>query len=343
MALFQSDSNRIGLDIGTTGLRLVQVRGSDHKLVTYGSVPVESKVVQSDAEVDRQQIVAAVKKLLGDSKVTSKTVVAGLPSAKVFSSLINLPKMSVGELEKSVRYQAEQHVPMALNQVKLDWMVVGETADGKQQEVLIVAAPISLAERYLSILEGSGLEVAALEPDAFALARALVSANDVAAVALDVGASATDLVTVHNSFPKLIRSIPVGGDTFVKAAAQMLNLETEQAFQFVYKFGLAQGKLEGQVHKAIKSSIDSLVSELDKSIKFFVGRYKDVKINKVILTGKASLVPEFPAYLANSVNLPVEIGNSWAHIATPTDLQQQLMELSNQFAVACGLAIREAR
>lgn len=340
--MFKKETEFIGLDIGTTGLRLVQIKRDKEafRLSTYGHLPMDSKVLQSDSTIDRGQLTAAIKKLLAEAQVSTKNVVAGLPSAKVFTSLISLPKMTQAELAQSVQYQAEQHVPMALDQVKLDWMLVGESADGKQQEVLLVAAPISLSERYLSLLEAAGLEVVALEPDALALSRALVNAQDQAVVLLDVGANSTDLVTVFAGFPKLIRAIPTGGDSFVKAAAQTLNLETDQAFQFVYKFGLAQTKMEGQVKKAIKPPIDNLVSELDKSIKFFLNRYKDLKIAKIILTGQASMVPEFPAYIANSVNLPVEIGNSWAHIDVPADLQPKLMELSSQFAVAAGLAIR---
>lgn len=340
--MFKKDTESIGLDIGTTGLRLVQVKNDKEnaRLVTYGHLAMDSKVLQSDSAVDRGQLTAGIKKLLAQTQISTKNVVAGLPSSKVFTSLISLPKMTPAELAQSVQYQAEQHVPMAIDQVKLDWMIVGETAGGKQQEILLVAAPISLAERYLTILEAAGLNAIALEPDALALARALANPQDSVSVVLDVGANSTDLVTTHTGKPKLVRSIPTGGDTFVRAASQALNLEPEQAYQFVYKFGLAQTKMEGQVKKAIQTTVDSLVSEIDKSNKFFLNRYKDAKISKLVLTGKASMIPELPAYIANGVNLPVEIGNSWAQISTPADLQTKLMEVSNEYAVACGLALR---
>lgn len=342
MAFLKRETNFVGIDIGTTGIRLVQARGDkpNAKLVTYGVTTLDTKVAQSDAEIDRQQIITVIKNLLEQSRSSARKVVSGLPSSKVFSTLVSLPNMSPQELEKAVRYQAEQHIPMALDQVKLDWMFAGQSPENNQQEVLIVAVPKTLAERQLGILEAAGLEVLALEPDALALARSLVRPEDKAVVVLDVGSNSTDLVTVHNGIPKLIRSIPIGGNSFIAAATQSLNLEPNQAQQFVYKFGLAQTKFEGQVFKAISSHVDSLVSELDKSIKFFTGRYKNVSVEKVILTGQASTIPEFPSYIANSVRLPVEIGNSWLHINSPVNLQQQLMQLSNQFAVACGLAIR---
>jgi type IV pilus assembly protein PilM len=342
MSFMKTDTNQVGLDIGTTGIRVVELKNphTSPKLVAYGSVDIDTKVVQSDAQIDRQAVSDAVSKLLTEAKISSKNVIAGLPSAKVFASLVNMPKMSEQEMSKSIRYQAEQYVPMNLDQVKLDHAVVGETPDGKQQEVLLVGSPISLAERYLHLLESVGLDVQALEPDASALARSLVNNKDAAVVILDMGALSTDLVTVHNGQPKLIRSIPVGGETFVKTASQSLNIEPQQAFQFVYKFGLTTSKLEGQVRGAIKNNVDSLVSELDKSNKFFLSRYKNLKLSKVIITGKASILPEFPAYLANAINLPVEIGNAWGRINVSGDQQQSVLGVANRFAVAAGLALR---
>lgn len=341
MAIFAGETETIGVDIGTTGVRLVQLKSGkgDRRLQTYGVTTMEAKLSESDAQVDRSQMVSIIRNLVAQSRATGKKVVSGLPSAKVFSSLVELPQMNPQDMEKAVKFQAEQHIPMALDQVKLDWLPVGSREDGKQ-EVLIIAAPKTLVERQFSILQEAGLEVVALEPDAMALARALVRPEDNAVVVLDIGANSTDLVTAHNGQPKLIRSIPIGGDTLVKAAAQILNLDIDQALQFVYKFGLAQSKMEGQVKRSIQPSVDNLLSELDKSIKFFTSRYNGVNLDKVVLTGKASMVPELPAYIANSVRLPVEIGNSWLHINTPVNLQAKLMELSNQFAVACGLSLR---
>ena len=207
-------------------------------------------------------------------------------------------------------------------------------------EVLLVGAPKSLAESYLNLIEMADLEPAAIEPDAFGLARALVAAATAAVVVLNIGANSTDLTIVYKGSPRLIRSIPIGGEILVKTVAQNLNLEHEQASQFLYKFGLAEGKLEGQVLKAIKNSIEILTNELDKSNKFFVSRYKNVKVEKIVITGGSSQLPELPSFLANCTGLPVEIGNSWSTISYVPGLQDQLLNVSNLFSVAAGLAIR---
>src|SRR5205085_8064463 len=116
---------------------------------------------------------------------------------------------------------------------------------------------------------------------------------------LDIGSKATDLIITMNGAPRLIRSIPTGTEAILRAAAQNLNIDDKQAQQFVFKFGLAKEKLEGQIYHAIISTIDLLVGEIEKSIKFFQARYVNTKVEHIIVTGGASALPEFPLYIAN--------------------------------------------
>jgi type IV pilus assembly protein PilM len=267
-------------------------------------------------------------------------VVVGLPSNKVFTTVITTPKLDNAQLAKAIRYQAEQYIPMALDQVKLDWAVVDQSKDGKQLEVLLVAAPNSAVEKYMSILEKAGLEPLALEANATAVARALVPPSSLAVAMVDFGSLESDISIVWNNSPRLIRSVSVGGLTLVKAVAQNLGLDEVQATQFTYKFGLTQSKLEGQVFKAIKPTLDNLVSEVEKSVKYFSGRYPEVKLEKLVITGAASALPELGPFLANSTGMPVEFGNAWVNVSYPSGLQEKLMGLSSEYAAAVGLAGR---
>jgi Tfp pilus assembly PilM family ATPase len=157
---------------------------------------------------------------------------------------------------------------------------------------------------------------------------------------VDFGALDSDISIVWNNAPRLIRSVSVGGLTLVRSVAQNLGLDEVQATQFTYKFGLTQSKLEGQVFKSIKPTLDNLVSEVEKSAKYFTGRYPDVKIEKLVVTGSASALPELGPFLANSTGLPVEFGNAWINVAYPSGLQEKLMGLSSEYAAAVGLASR---
>jgi type IV pilus assembly protein PilM len=342
MGLFVKDTEFFGLDIGSTAIRLVQLRrGSVHPaLVAYGAVPVPANLTSSDSKMDQDKISELVKQLVRENHVSLKNVVVGLPSNKVFATVITTPKLDNAQLAKAIRYQAEQYIPMALDQVKLDWAVVDQSKDGNQLEVLLLAAPNSAIDKYVSILEKAGLEPLALEANATAVARALIPTNNLAVVLVDFGALDSDISIVWNNAPRLIRSVAVGGLTLVRAVAQNLGLDEVQATQFTYKFGLTQSKLEGQVFKAIKPTLENLVSEVEKSVKYFTGRYPDVKLEKLVVTGSASALPELGPFLANSTGLPVEFGNAWVNVSYPSGLQEKLMNMSSEYGAAVGLAGR---
>lgn len=342
MGLFVKDTEFIGLDIGSTAIRLIQLRrgGTHPALAAYGSVPVPGNITTSDSKMDQDKVADLIRQLVHDNHIPVKNVVMGLPASKVFATVITTPKLDHAQLTKAIRYQAEQYIPMNINQVKLDHAVIDQSPDGKNLEVLLIAAPNSVVEKYVSIAEKAGLEPLALEANAVAVARALVPPSNLAVAIVDLGSLDSDITIVWNNSPRLMRSVSVGGTTFVKSVAQNLGLDEVQAMQFTYKFGLTQSKLEGQVYKAIKPTLDNLVSELDKSVKFFVGRYPDVKLEKLVVTGAAAALPELGPYLANTMGMPVEFGNAWVNVSYPSNLQDQLMGLSSEFAGAVGLAGR---
>lgn len=336
-------SDFFAIDIGTTAVRAVQLRGSSNKsLVRYGSVPVDVKTSQSDSASDQKRLADAITTLVRQSGITIRDVVVGIPSNKMFATVVDFPRLPAAELMKTVQYQLDAHIPMPLDESKVDWAVVGDSPKNKDSvEVLIAAVSNSYAEARLDMLESIGLNVVAIEPDALALIRALLPQEAAGTyLVLDIGENATDLVITHLGNPRLIRSIPTGGSTFVKSAKQNLNVDDKQAAQFVYKFGLNPDKLEGQVYRAIEPTVDGLIGEVAKSIKFFGSRYGDVAIEKIVVSGGASTLPGFPLYLANKLGIQVEIGNSWLNVSYPQEKHNDLIALSNHFSVAVGLAER---
>lgn len=336
-------SDFFALDIGTTAVRAVQLRGGSQKsLAKYGSMPVDIKISQSDSAEDKRKLGDAVSKLLSQAKISTKDVVVGIPSNRMFATVVDFPKLSNSELKKTIEYQADTHVPMSKEEAKIDWAILGDSPSGADKtEVLIASVSNKYAEGRLEMLESLGLNVVAIEPDALALSRSLLK-HDLqgANLILDIGAQATDLVVVLNQSPRLIRSIPTGGEAFVKAAVQNLNIDEKQATQFVYKFGLNADKMEGQVARAIESTVDSIVTEVQKSIKFFTTRYAGVNIEKIVVSGGASTLPGFPLHVANKLGVQVEIGNAWQNVSYPQSKHNDLIALSNHFAVAVGLAER---
>ncbi len=343
MGLLSGIGDFFGLDIGTSAIRVVQVKTSGRQsvLLRYGQVPIDTKTAQSDSQTDQKHLVEAITKLVNDVGITTRNVAVGVPANHSFATVADIPRLEEAELKRTIEYQAESFIPQSLNEVKLDWAMLGDSpVDRSKVEVLFATVPNDFAEARLNILEGAGFNIVALEPEALALVRALTPPTTTTPqMILDIGNQATDLIITYGGNPRLIRSIPTGGTSFIKAAMQNLNVDEAQARQFVFKFGLSQNKLEGQVFKALQHTVDSLIGEVDKSAKFFKTRYNQ-DLEKIVVTGGASTLPEFPLYLANQAHLAVEIGNTWNNISYPRDRYNELIAVSSQFGVAAGLALR---
>lgn len=333
--------------MGISAARVVQLKGAGpiKTLDRYGSVPFSGTLALSDSKNDRAQVAQVVANLVKQIGITTPNVAVNLPSSHVFTTVVEVDKMAPDELGKSIRYQAESFIPTPLAKSKIDWTVIGDSPKApNKSEVLLSSVPNEFVEGRLDMLESVGLNVIAFEPDSMALVRAVVG-RDVTTpqMVLDIGSASTDLVITMAGAPHLTRSIPIGWRAFVTAAMQVLNISAEQAQQFVLKFGVSKDKLEGQVYRAIIPTVDNLMNEIDKSIKFLQERYPNTKLERIIVTGHASTLPELPLYIANKFGVNVEIGNAWLNVSSPPDKQNELMAASNSFAVAAGLAERELK
>ncbi len=341
---FSGVSDFFGLDIGSTAVRLVQLRGAGlpKVLVKYAYVPLDSNISLSDSKSDQQKLAQTIAQLVSQAHVTTRNVAVGIPSSRVFTTVADVDRLPGNEMAKAIRYQADSLIPTPLAESKIDWAILGDApSDKTKQKVLLSSVPNAFVESRLDMLESIGLNVVAFEPDNLAMARSLIAPDAAEAqLLLDVGRKSTDLVVTLNGVPHLTRSIPTGVEAVVRSAMQNLNIDEKQADQFVFKFGLSKDKLEGQVYQAISTTIDLLTTEIDKSIKFFQTRYTTAKIERMVVTGGASVIPEFPLYLANKFGVNVEIGNAWRNVTFSRDRQNELLAISNQFGVAVGLAER---
>lgn len=344
MGLLTGVSDFFGLDIGTTAVRMVHLHGSGvvKSLVRYAYAPLDPKIAMSESRSDQQKVIEVIRQALGESNIATRNVVVGLPSHKVFTTLVDVERLSLADLAKTIRYQADSLIPTPIDESKIDWALVGDSPqDPAKVEILLSSVGNEFVEARLDLLESIGLNVIAFEPDNLAFTRALVSPeSNTPQMVVDMGSKSTDIVVIMGGAPRLTRSIPTGTEALVTAAMQNLSIEREQADQFVFKFGLGKDKLEGQIYNAILGTVDLLIGELEKSVKFFESRYQNAKVETIIVTGGASALPEFPLYIANKFGIGVEIGNAWRNVAFPPERQNELLALSNHFGVAAGLAER---
>ncbi len=345
MGLIKSVGAFFALDIGTNAVRVVQLSKAGPtawNLDYYNYVPVDAKTVSSDSPEARRRLGEVIMTAVGQSGIKTKDVAIGLPSQKTFTTVIDVPNMPLDELKNTIKYQTDQYIPMAVDEAKTDWCLLGQSLhDPKQLEVLLTSTAIAYSEDRLEFIEGLGFNVIAAEPEPLAMIRSLlpVGAND-ARLIVDMGEQSTDIVMTYGDTPRLVRTIPLGLNSLVKAAVQNLNVKDDQARQFILKFGLAPDRLEGQVLRAIESTLGNFTSELTKSIKFFQTRYPSIPVSGLLLAGFATTIPRLSEYVSAKTEIAATPANPWQKVRVSQNVQQQLLPVANEFATAVGLAQR---
>jgi type IV pilus assembly protein PilM len=344
MALLKGGGDFFALDIGTNAVRVVQLTpsGSGWALQHFGYAPLDEKTAAAAGPENLRHLGDVIMTAIGQSGIKEKNVVIGLPSSKTFTTVIEIPAMPEAELKNTLKYQVDQYIPMAASEAKVDWALLGTSLhDQKQLEVLIASTANAYAEERLEFIESLGLNVIAAEPDPLAMVRSLLPAGvKDARLIIDMGDSSTDLAITFGDSPRLVRTIPTGVKSLIKAAVQNLNVQEDQARQFILKFGLAPDRLEGQVYRAIESTLENFASELTKSIKFFQTRYPNTPVGGIMLSGYAAVVPQFGDYVAAKTGVKAQLANPWQNVRVSQADQQQLGAVAAEFATVIGLAQR---
>lgn len=345
MNILKGVGDFFGMDIGTTSIRIVQLSGDAAKgwsLQRYAYVPVDERTIQDSSELGRKKFQDIIKTAVSQAGIRTKNIAVGLPAGKTFTSIVETENQDQKDLERTIRYQLDQYIPMAVEEAKADYKILGPSPnDPAKAEVLVSSTAKEYAEKTLEMVEGMGFNVVAMEPEPLAMARALMPAGAVdARMIVDLGERTTDLVVVFHGAPRLVRSIPGGFDQLVKTVASALSVREDQARQFILKFGLAQDKIEGQVFKALDSTLEAFASELTKSVLFFQGKYTNVKVGGIILSGFAEIIPFIAEYIEAKTDVPTMQGNPWQMVRVSPEQQNALINVASEFAVAIGLAER---
>lgn len=345
MRLTKGLGDFFGLDIGTNAVRVVQLSRTSNgwNLQHYGYAPVDAKITGSDSPEARRKLGEVIMTAVGQSGIKTSNVAIGLPSSKTFTTVIDVPKVSEQELKATMKYQVDQYIPMAVEDAKVDWALLGDSLREKgEYEVLLTSAAISYVEDRLEFIEGLGFNVIAEEPDPIAMLRSLAPSDSTnAKMILDIGEHSTDLAVVYGDMPRLVRTIPSGLQALVKAAVQNLNVQEDQARQFIVKFGLTPDRLEGQVLRAVDSVLDNFAAEVVKSIKFFQTRYPSIAVSGILLSGFGAAIPMMDSYLSSKTGVQAITANPWQRVSMQPADQQKLASIASEFATVVGLAQRE--
>ncbi len=348
MSLLQS-VNYLGIDIGSTGIKVVELKKEKGKikLVNYG-FSEHKKHASIDWQKNTRLASELLLKILKEAGINSKNAVSALPTFSVFSSVLNLSSSDKKDIPSAVHWEAKKVIPLPLEEMILDWRVLddgeknqNQGKKGKNKKVLLTGAPRSLVKKYTEVFKMAEINLLSLETETFSLIRSLLGGDKSTIMLVEIGASTTDVSIVDNNIPTLSRSIDVGGSAITEALSKKMNMKIAQAEQFKYDLCMSSLNSGGsEMPGAVVDIISPIVNEIKYAINLF--QTKSGKITeKIVLSGGSALLPNICGYLSKILDKKVIIGDPWARLSYPADLKPLLNEIGPRMAVAIGLAMRE--
>ncbi len=354
------ESSKLGIDVGTAAIKIVELDKSGGRFVlkNYGLFELKgtdtqsanTNIGQSILKLPDEEIIWGLKELIKKSNIKTKSAVASIPSFSTFTTIIEMPYLSEQELAKALPFEARKYIPIPLEEVILDWSIIDvtnptpPTTPNSQPkptsvQVFIAAVPKNETERYRRIMTGAGLNLKALELENTALIRALLG-NDLSPTAIvNIGGRSTSIVIVDKGYERVSHNYEVGGFEITKSIARSLNVSLEKAEELKRKMGMKEAD-ENIVNEAMVSLIDMMAFETKKTINNYEG-IKNQKVSRVLLVGGLTNMPSFASYFKQKLNMDVYGANAFSRIMYPESLNPVIQELANTFSIAAGLGMRD--
>jgi type IV pilus assembly protein PilM len=335
----------IGLDLGSGNFRAIEISGKEKKY-HISSFAVSNTISFSE----EASYIQNLKDLIKEHKMTAKDVYLSLPERTVFSTILKIPSMSEKEIKGYLEYESERIFPRPLAEISYSFEVLGNDAvENNKLEVLVIATPNNIVEKYMKIAKGAGFSVKGIEPETFSITRALnryVKPSSSSGIMIaNIGLMGTDLVILREGFIRFSKAYPIGGDTFTKALQESLGLALDQAEEYKKTYGLEVNVMEGKIFNVLKPFVDSIVNEINRAKNFYVARNQGIYIGKVVFTGGSALMPGLLYYMASTLDFEVELANPFAGIEFGTsiteDAKNSVINRGPMFTVSTGLALKE--
>lgn len=335
-----------GLDIGTNTIKAVELSSNKQGFNLDACIvsPMPPKGMLSESPVDEEEMAQAIKKAISDAGISSKRVNIALPDNQVYTKIVDMPHLSDRELASAIYWEAEQYIPIPLSSVSLAWNVINRAVSvDEKMSVLMVGAPGLVVKKYQKILSMAGLSVNAMETDTLATVRSMTTfippASLTPIIIVNIGTISTSLAIVLGQRLVITYSLPIGGAAISRAISADFGLSDVQAEEYKRAYGISNSPLGQRIGKATEPVMSSILSEVKKAIVYFSQRYKDNKIQQIILSGGSAKIPGIDAYFVNGSGIETVIANPWKVMGS-SNVPKEILDNAPDYSVAVGLSLR---
>ena len=347
MFLFKNKKEVVGVDIGSSSVKVVQlkdVKGS-LQLLNAGIFPLPPEAIVDNTLMDSSTIATVIKNLVASLGIKIKDVVCSISGNSVIIRKIVLPAMPQEELEDQISWEAEQYIPFDINDVNMDFQILSpDSNDPSKMNVLLVASKKDIINDYVSVFSEAGLQLSVVDVDSFAVQNAFeanhdYSSEDILAL-INIGASVMNINVIKDGITLFTRDVQMGGNLYTEEIQKQMGLSSEAA-----EIGklLAHETDNESLRNVILKVNETITLEIRRSLDFYNSTANDERISGIFVSGGCSKAYNLINTIVEKIGLPVEKINPFANLKySENDFDPEyLKEIGPFMAVPVGLAIRK--
>ncbi|MDR7400805.1 MAG: type IV pilus assembly protein PilM [Armatimonadota bacterium] len=338
-----------GVDVGRAAIKIAEIRRTARGVELHRAAvaPTPPGAVAGGVILDPAAVGSAVDALRRRTGIRSRRAVVAVTGQNVLARVLRLPPIPEEEVRQAIRWEAERHLPIPVDEAVIDVQAVGEvTEDGQRRlEVLLAAAPESVVLAHVQAVERARMTVEAVEVGALAMVRGLGHTDTRGTRALvNLGASTTDVAVVRDGVPQFTRTIPAGLETVAAAVGRLAGVDAAAAQQVLARYGLGWDESlpelpPGTYATEVTAALEEVVTQLRRTLDFVRAQFAGVTVSEIVLCGGGARLRHMDRHLTAELDLPVTVGVPPVR-ARAGRRGEQHDAISPQLAVAVGLALR---
>ncbi|MDE1874870.1 MAG: type IV pilus assembly protein PilM [Patescibacteria group bacterium] len=351
----------LGVDIGSSSIKVVQLRKKGGKAVleTYGELalgPYAGIEIGRATNLPNDKIVEALKDLIKEANVTTKSCGISIAAASSLLSFIRMPEMDQKQLATMIPIEARKYIPVPITEVALDWWVIpkeessftdfdkppepGAKPPEKGIDVLLVVIHNDVLNRLNQISHDAALQASFYEIEIFSSMRSVVDQSLDSVMIFDMGAGSTKLYIIERGILRASHTINRGSQEITLAISRSLGASVGDAEHIKRTIGLSPEPDNKSVKEVISLNLDYIFAETNRVIGAYERKYNK-SISKIVLTGGGSLLKGFLDLARTRFQTEVVLGDPFTKTEAPAFLEPVLRTAGPEFAVAIGIALRK--
>jgi len=344
--LMQKSNNVIGLDIGTSSIKLIEIEESKggYRLKNFGISTLPKDAIVNGSIVNHDAVVGSIQQILSNLKIKTRDVVASISGHPVIIKKITMPLATDEELEESIKFEAEQYIPFDLEEVNVDFQVLTvEEEKADQMNVMLVAAKKVMINDYTKVLSDAGLTPVILDIDVFALENAFEINypldEDQNAALIDVGASTININVIKGGLSAFTRDVFLGGNQITEDIQKQFGISFDEAETLKTSGDVNRDDFGGK--EIVKQVCDNIASEIQKSLDFYSSTTYE-SVNKIYLSGGCAKIPFMKEIIEEKLNVSTEIIDCIRTVKYDENVfdPDYIKDISPLASVGIGLALR---